>query len=355
MELTSSPALRGDGPLLSRSLGAAPPHESAALAERVLANTGVERIVTAHPPTRAGRIVVRDDGVVLRLDTGARAAAAPGLGILVIDERGARVLDASGALRAPGPERREGGLLFSGGEKASRCEIERFLRKARVVGSENIGKGITGALRLELELRSVERRAAFKTVDREMQRLVRLRDSIEYAFADKYVFEVAAYRLDRLLGLGLVPPTVLREHEDEEGSAQLWVEGAMSRSAFAAEHPAPRDPEWIDKQVNAMHVFDVLIFNPDRNPGNVLVTPGDERLHLIDHSRAFSLRSGRPPGLEDTFFWLSPELEARLTVLDDGTLRGRLGELLSRARRRAILERRDEILADWRARVSRKK
>ena len=47
----------------------------------------------------------------------------------------------------------------------------------------------------------------------------------------------------------------------------------------------PNDQQW-QKQVQMMNVFDALIYNTDRNRGNILITP-DWRLWMIDHTRAF--------------------------------------------------------------------
>nr|NIM64006.1 hypothetical protein [Acidobacteriota bacterium]NIQ87020.1 hypothetical protein [Acidobacteriota bacterium] len=64
-------------------------------------------------------------------------------------------------------------------------------------------------------------RAIFKTVDE------RPGSAHDGQALDRHRQEVAAYRLDRFLGLGLVPVTVLREVDGVEGSMQQWVEHAI--------------------------------------------------------------------------------------------------------------------------------
>ena len=44
-------------------------------------------------------------------------------------------------------------------------------------------------------------------------------------FWEAYKSEIAAYQLDRLLGLDMVPPTVERRVGSDLASVQLWVEG----------------------------------------------------------------------------------------------------------------------------------
>ena len=41
-------------------------------------------------------------------------------------------------------------------------------------------------------------------------------------------YEIAAYLLDKHLGLGMVPPTVERVFRDERGSCQYWIDDCMS-------------------------------------------------------------------------------------------------------------------------------
>ena len=48
--------------------------------------------------------------------------------------------------------------------------------------------------------------------------------SVIYNMEDNWRFEVAAYRIDRLIGLGLVPATIEREYRGRAGSLQWWVE-----------------------------------------------------------------------------------------------------------------------------------
>ncbi|MEM1334054.1 MAG: SCO1664 family protein [Actinomycetota bacterium] len=84
--------------------------------------------------------------------------------------------------------------------------------------------------------------------------------------------EVATYRLSEALGLGVIPPTVLRDGPLGEGSYQ-WFVAADHRhhyftilEEFPETHDALRD----------MAALDVLANNTDRKSGHVLVIPGDD-------------------------------------------------------------------------------
>ncbi len=246
---------------------------------------------------------------------------------------------AAGAAVPPPPAAAEGD-----GRGAADLELERFLLAAEVVGDEPVGEGVTGSRRLTLRLAGVERRAIFKTVDLEADGAVRT-NRVEVGFRDCYRFEVAAYRLDRALGVGLVPVTVVRELGGEEGSLQAWVEDAVSlRRALAAPTPAAAgDFELLARRLTLMYLLDALIGNVDRNHDNILVNPAADRFALVDHSRSF--RTGHavaePRGFAPVP--LPAEVASRLLALDRDRVEAVAGELLSPVQVRALLARRDRL------------
>lgn len=150
--------------------------------------------------------------------------------------------------------------------------------------------------------------------------------------------EVAAYRLDRMLGQNRVPLTVLRADESTV-SAQIFV--ASERSA----RPNEMGPTLYDGDLRA---FDFLIQNTDRNNTNILVRR-DGSIVAIDHEAA-AFRSVY--GIESFFPWETPKpspamLEA-MRRLDLEGLRAELGDLLSEAQLQSILKRRDQLLEKFR-------
>ena len=94
--------------------------------------------------------------------------------------------------------------------------------------------------------------------------------------------EIAAYRLDRTLGLNLVPTTVPREIEGEQGSFQAFVEDDVRPRE---EYPA------IDQQL--MAVLDFLIANSDRHSINWM-TQTDGRPAATDNGLSFPCLRQRP-------------------------------------------------------------
>ena len=111
----------------------------------------------------------------------------------------------------------------------SDLEIETLLLEGRVVDRENLDVGVTLPERLWLERDGHRVSAAFKHLDYERKGLTEFeRAPPELNFKDSYRYERAAYLLDRLLGLGMVPVTVLRRVQGKEGALVAWVEDAIT-------------------------------------------------------------------------------------------------------------------------------
>jgi uncharacterized repeat protein (TIGR03843 family) len=81
--------------------------------------------------------------------------------------------------------------------------------------------------------------------------------------------EVATYLLSEHLGLGVIPPTVLRDGPLGEGSVQWFVTADHSQHYFTIHenHPDLHD------RLRAMALLDVLANNTDRKSGHVLLIP----------------------------------------------------------------------------------
>lgn len=90
--------------------------------------------------------------------------------------------------------------------------------------------------------------------------------------------EVAASRLDDLLGFDLVPMTTVWDGHQGVGSMQNWSEGS---------NPGRRPVNtYDDSEVERMAVFDYVIGNTDRHRNNYLTDP-DGHIVAIDHGCAF--------------------------------------------------------------------
>ena len=158
-------------------------------------------------------------------------------------------------------------------------------------------------------------------------------------FHEKYKTEIAAYELDTLLKLDMVPPSVLRDLKGAEGAAQQWVEGVLP--VRADEFPDGRHrAEW-ENQLARMEMFDNLIGNRDRSRGN-MIRDVEWNLILLDHSRAFGAGSDLPQKMTriDDGLW------KRIEGLSEKQLDAALTKWIEKSAIRAILDRRERIRAE---------
>jgi hypothetical protein len=325
-ELGSSLVFRPDGPLWYRGSSLNPDAEERPLVDEVLAHLGAASVVVGHTPSHTTRVVTRFDGRVVMADTGMLATHYEGRASAVEIRNGQLLAVYPGeGERLVAPQRWElTEHRFSGD-----ADLEDFLRTAQVVWKEDVGSGSTRPLQIGLADDGRRAKAVFKAINTDGRR---------------YVHEVAAYRLDRLLGLGMVPPTVLRKIDGTTGSVQLWIDNAVNESNRRSENLEPGDRAAFDASINASKVFDLVIFNIDRNGSNMLITPADWRIHLIDHEHAFAGKLPAGPHLQDARSRLEKPFKQQLAALDADAVRGELAGLLSEDEIAALLARVELLL-----------
>jgi len=166
---------------------------------------------------------------------------------------------------------------FTPAEIAQRGELEEFLRTAEIVEYKAIGEGVTKPIRLFLKKGDTEGSGVWKNVRGKY-----------LGFLEGWQYEIAAYEMDKLLGLNMIPPTVEREFKGKRGSLQLWIESEMSdleRIDQKIDIPSSMLENWSKMKYSA-RAFDSLIANEDRTQQNIRYTK-DWRTILIDHSRSF--------------------------------------------------------------------
>jgi hypothetical protein len=121
-------------------------------------------------------------------------------------------------------------------------------------------------------------------------------------FRESYKAEIAAYELDKLLKMDMVPPTVERQLEGSAGAAQQWVENVVD-AMDPALPPGEIRTRW-ENQLVRMTMFDNLIGNRGRNRRTMLHDAA-WRLVLIDHTRAFGVETELPHKMDgiDQAYW----------------------------------------------------
>jgi hypothetical protein len=94
-------------------------------------------------------------------------------------------------------------------------------------------------------------------------------------------------------------------------------------------------------QIQLMKVFDNLIFNDDRNVGNILID-AEWRLWWIDHTRAF--RTFSQLSDPESIRYCDRNLWNKLQTLDTGEVKTRLKEYLRDNEISALLKRRKVLV-----------
>ncbi len=374
-------SIHPDGPLWFRGFANWSEDKGASHVADLLGKYGASAFVVGHTPQQDGRIHTRFDRKVFLIDTGMLAGYYPGGRASALEIQNGkftaiylgqqRVLLDRAAMSLPSNQ--EGSVpvgevpsselayemlapppllspataaqvwLGPEGERlpfTSDEEIMEFLRTARVIRFRGIPQGVTHPRKALLEKDGVRMHAIFRDVNQD-KRFQKLAGTFVIDFRDSYIFEPAAYELSRLLGLDNVPPVILRKVRGKSGSLQVWLENAKTEKSRVSDNITPPDKMLLDRQIWNMRVFDNLIYNTDRNQGNILYD-GDWRVWLIDHTRAFRLEKElRNPEL---VVHCDRKLWEKLKSLDEQVVRERLKKFLRSSQIKALLRRRDKLV-----------
>ena len=229
-------------------------------------------------------------------------------------------------------------------ELAKRAEWESFLAEAEVISSEQMGgsEAVTNPWVVEMEKAGTQSKALWKNPEGRMK-----------GFMENWRWEIAAYRLDKLLGLNMVPPTVEKRYRGDRGSCQLWIDGTFTLKQKVADKiktPSHKVFYW-NRALYLQRAFDNLIANEDRHQNQYLITE-DFRMLLIDHSRSFRTSGKFTKSLifskknKKEMKQLPAAFVEKLRALDFAMIKDAVGEYLNDKEIEAVLKRRDLILKD---------
>ena len=334
-----------DSPNWYRGTALCHPYAESFNTERFLKRVGARQLVMGHTPTM-GEVQQRMDGLAIRLDTGMLKSVYNGRASALVSTGGRdHVHYLGGETQArPVPETRDLAQQSSG---MSDAELETFMRTAPVVNVETLSTGITKPKRVTQEMGDIVNDAVFKYEDTDpglesKEKYI----SRRHNDSDRYVYDVAAYKLDRLLDWQMVPTAVIGEVEGDEGALSDWVENTINeRDRLAQETPFTGHCKQYE-QYRLRFVFDILAYNEDRNLTNILWTKQDFMMLFIDHSLAFRSTEKRPKQYRKVDLEVSDLLRSRLESLDKTGLDAALSEYLHPKQIEAILARRDLILKE---------
>jgi hypothetical protein len=228
---------------------------------------------------------------------------------------------------------------------------EKFLLTAKIATQKTLSRGVTKSIRATLTDGKLTHDAHIQTIDKQLVNLY-APDGTPVPWRDSYKYNIAAYKLLRLLGLDMTPPSVERKIGGKPAAITWWADDIkmleLDRLRNNLQPPNPKD--W-EHQMSSARVFDNLIFNIDRNLENLAIT-NSWKVVLIDHTRAFSA----VPKLmnpEDLTMCRRPLFE-KIQGLSASAIQGAANGYLTQSEVEGVMKRRDLIVQHFKKLIAEK-
>ena len=300
--------------------------------EQILANLKASKMVIGHnfmatgdsrsPIAPAGDVIPLFQGRVWMIDTGIGYTLYGGrLYALIINGGVFDHYAESEEGAVPGPV-----VVQTPAELKTADEIEKFLTAAKPAVVTSSSAGRTDPWKVRLESNDLKRWAMFKYIDRPRP------DPL----ADSYKYELAAYALDKYLGLGIVPPVVERTINGYPGSLQIFVDDAFSETLRRSQGIKVDDPEAFDRTMADLKVFVSLTGDACGNERDrdILIQRKTGRVFAVDFSRAFTLGGEAASGCE--ILRCSRNLYGKLLAWDKDKVKALVSPYLNTAEVQAL-------------------
>ncbi|NOR36141.1 MAG: hypothetical protein GQ577_05275 [Woeseiaceae bacterium] len=285
---------------------------------------GAQRVVIGHTPTITRRVQQRMNGRIVEIDTGMLKKNYDGSGhALIIDDGELSVVNQDGTqdlVPIVHPVR-----VGHESIEITDDELASILVNGEV---KEIDAGLSSWKLVQVTTEDRQLHAYFRELPEE----------------EGFINELAAYKLDRMLGLGMVPVTVRRNIADKDGTLQFVPAATLTERERVAVGRGRSTPCPLDRQTSAMFVFDTLIHNTARTPSTMVYSPDDWLLILVDHENAFGAELERPDYLDGVDIVIGDQWRAALLELDNATLRKGLGDVLDERRLSALASRRAALI-----------
>jgi len=220
---------------------------------------------------------------------------------------------------------------------------EQFLNTAKITKTYTVKKGVTGTVRVTLSDGGISHDASVQTINEEKRMFQPDNGPPELNFHDTFKYNIAAWKLAKVLGLtDMMPPSVNRRYKGEDASFTWWIDDVMmDEGDRKSKKLDPPDLEAWNREMNTMLVFDQLIYNMDRNVGNIVIDKG-WHIWMIDHTRGFrAYKTLRTPSV---LSFCDRDLLAKMKTLEEAPLRKEMEPYVGRAEIQGLLARRDLIV-----------
>ena len=220
-------------------------------------------------------------------------------------------------------------------------EMEQFLLNATIGKTKKMSKGVTKARQVSMSDGRITHDAQVQDVDIARALFEVDPKHTEVNFKDSYRYNIAAYRLARLLGLDNVPMSVERKVDGKPAAVTWWLDDVAMEEGDRVKKKIEGNGLRRRNYWGVMRVFDELIQNRDRNGGNILWS-SEWRMWMIDHTRAFRL--GKELLDPKSLTYCDRALLDRIRELTRPALAAAVGKNLTAAEIDALFVRRDLIV-----------
>ena len=238
--------------------------------------------------------------------------------------------------------------LFFGADEPNFTEQQKidFMQHAKVINSKHAKKGTSNAWDLTLSDGTVTHLASFQPIH-ETKPFMQFADGrTEINFKDFWEYNIAAYRIAKLLGLDdMVPVYTERKWSGMVGSISWYVADEQFDEADRHKQNIPVPAALVggyNKQMYKVRLMTQLFYDTDPNLTNVLVTK-EWKIWRIDFSRAFRTydKLADPKDLVQ----IDRQLLAKLRALTTEQVADATKPYLNKSEVKALMARRDKIVA----------
>jgi len=211
-------------------------------------------------------------------------------------------------------------------------QTEKFLKNAKIKDIlKDLEGGRTEFWQVGLEKDGLQKKAIFKYVNRRRPHIV----------PDSYQYELAAYKLNALMGLNIVPPCVHRTVDGVEGSLQILIENCIDERERQGKNIPFPDKQCL-KEIEDIKIFEILVADEYWDIDDTLMDCDSGKIWRVDFSEAFS------PIVEWDQKWIfqccSQELYQSLMDWKDSQVRETLAPYLNSQEMDALMKRKASIL-----------
>ncbi len=228
-----------------------------------------------------------------------------------------------------------------------------FLMSAKVIHNTHTAKGVTEPYRLTLSDGTVTHDGSFQIIDESKPQMQFADGHTEFNFKDSYKYDIAGYQLAKLIGMdNMIPVTVERSWNGMRGSLSWWIpDVAMDEGDRMQKNVSAPDPDAWNKQMYKIRIFDELVYDTDPNLTNVLITK-DWKIWRVDFSRGF--RTWKKLRNPENLVMCDKTLLEKLKALNEDDLKNATKKYLTGAEIKAVMARRDLIVAQFNQLVAQK-